>query len=97
MRRKSIQISKKTTLDDFQSKIKRILDYLLNSNLKNEKEKIDVSNINISIYTSNKKLSKLDILTIIYSYKITPSNLEILILKNGKMHIFMLQIQKIKF
>ena len=79
MRRRSIQISKKTTLDDFQSKIKRILDYLLNSNLKNEKEKIDVSNINISIYTSNKKLSKLDILTIIYSYKITPSNLEILI------------------
>ena len=83
MRRKSIQISKKTTLQQFTNKIISIMDYFLNNNInkinnnETNNKKIDLSNINLSIYFTNKKLQKFDILTIIYSYKTNPTNYEV--------------------
>ena len=67
VRRRSIQISKNTTLQEFTNKIIRVMDYFFNNNIK-EEEKIDFSNINLTIYTTNKKLEKFDILTIIFCY-----------------------------
>jgi ubiquitin C-terminal hydrolase len=75
VRRRAIQISKKTTLQEFTNKITRVLDNFFNNNINNE-EKIDFSNINLTIYTTNKKLEKFDILTIIYSYKENKSSNE---------------------
>ena len=67
VRRRSIQISKNTTLQEFTNKIIRVMDYFFNNNIK-EEEKIDFSNINLTIYTTNKKLEKFYILTIIFCY-----------------------------